>query len=549
MATAGKSIKTLAVFFVCLYAISYPLAAHFLMNEEGTGGVGSIPVQAFQAATLGAFALVGRFGRGSLRNIVDVWTSSAIYILGASCCFAAFCDGSDRWVELSYGARILFWLFVATCFARGSFDVRELRHIALSFWIGAVLQSLIAVHAFATQHVSSIYREVYATTGGAYVSGKMIAAFVFLGMLASLYWFRFEKRFRAVYFSVICIGVLVLLFSYNRAAQLSATVAMCWALGWLFQTRRIKSALLFVFLLIALGMILGAFGETFLVRWQNIRADGGSGRDKLLVAAVNRLMAPESLSTLFFGCGYCQTKNLMYEACGAHIGTHSDLFDALTVYGLVGGVFYLLIVQRLLGLKSGIERREPEYFFIRLATIFIVLIGLLTGMFQGTYAFFFILALCHYWRAVYFDRLRRPVVDAPGMAPFPPPPPLPQRPLGEPFPFVPEGAQDAQPPFDPDRRAPDPAAHAFPPPAFENAPRAFDERPPRRRSLSQRKKRSQATNAGERDEREKKDDAAATKRANVSATSDSESQEIRPDAAAYLWNLNAFSDLTVDEEK
>ena len=87
----------------------------------------------------------------------------------------------------------------------------------------------------------------------------------------------------------------------------------------------------------------------------------------------------------------------MYEACGAYIGTHSDLFNFLTVYGVIGGVFYLVIAARLFFVNfKTIHNNSIENLFLRAATLFILLTGLFTGLFQATYTFFMLVVLQYY---------------------------------------------------------------------------------------------------------------------------------------------------------
>ncbi len=392
------SIKKLAINYLCLYAVLYPLIAHFLMNGEGTGGVGSAPVQALQFLTLVACFCVGKLGKASVRESLDVWTVGSLYFACASLYLAVFFAEEERFVEITYAARFITWFLFAAIVARGSFGIEQLSRLAGSFLIGAFLQGTLAIWAFKTRSVGSIYNEVYATTGGAYVSGKMIVSFVTLGVFLAAYWFFTKKRLRWAYIVSILVGLLVILFSYNRATQLSLSIVVMLGGVWLIRNKKVKA----VFLLAMLFVVFAAFlsssvGNSFLLRWQNIQEDGGSGRVKLVRAAVENLVDPDSLLTLIFGIGYHQTKLLMYQACGAYIGTHSDFFDFLTVYGLVGGVFYVGIVRKILALGNGLPRLSLERLCIRSSALFIILTGLCTGLFQGTYTFFMLFTLCRYW--------------------------------------------------------------------------------------------------------------------------------------------------------
>ncbi len=393
------SLKTLAVFYICLYAIFYPLAAHLLMPQEGTNGVGSSSVQVFQALVLVALFFVGQFGRQSFHRLLDVWIVGVVYFTSATLCFAVSYDSTSRMIELAYGGRFILWFLFASIISRGSFEPRRLAALATSFWLGCLIQGSLAATAIITRSGGSIYREVFATTGGAYVSGKMVVAFVTLGAFMSIYWFVRDSRRRIVYFCALALATLVILFSYNRSAQLSLALVCIWSLYWLFRTGRIKTATFLVAVLVSSGALLVAlFDETFMVRWMNIHEDGGSGRDKLIGAALHNAMNPHSLASLLFGQGYEHTKTLMYEACGSRIGAHSDLFDFLTTYGLVGLGFYFWCVVRLLDLKRGIEFHSWEYLCVRVSTFFVIFMGLFTGLFQSSYVFIMLFTFVYYWR-------------------------------------------------------------------------------------------------------------------------------------------------------
>lgn len=392
------SLHKLAVDYLCLYAVLYPLLAHFLMNESGTGGVGSTPVQALQFLTLVACLYVGKFGKSSVRESVDVWIVGSIYFGCAALYLATFFAEDERFVEITYAARFIMWFLFAAIVVRGSFGIRQLEKLSFSFLLGTFFQGLLAIWAFKTQNVGSIYKEVYATTGGAYVSGKMIVSFVTLGIFLASYWLMTSLRSRWFFSLSIFVGFLVILFSYNRATQLSLTIVVLLDGFWLFRNKKIKA----VFLLAIIAILIGAFlsssaGDSFLLRWQNIQDDGGSGRVKLVRAAVKNIIEPDSMSTLLFGKGYHQTKLIMYQACGAFIGAHSDFFDFLTVYGLVGGAFYLWIVLKILTMNHDLPSGSPEYLCIRSSGVFIIIAGLFTGLFQGTYTFFMLFTLCRYW--------------------------------------------------------------------------------------------------------------------------------------------------------
>lgn len=383
---------------MCLYAMFYPLLAHVLMEGTETGGVGSTPIQALQLLTLVACFVVGKIGKATLRGSIDAWCVGAVYFACASFCLAVFFAENEKKVEIAYAARFIMWFLFAAIVMRGAFSCRQLEKLSLSFLLGMFLQGILAIWAFATHSGESIYKEVYATTGGVYVSGKMIVSFVALGVFLATYWLITRRQARWFYLISILIGCLVVLFSYNRATQLSLCVVILFDGFWLFYSKKIKIVfLLMIAIVVVAAFFTSSFGDAFLLRWQNLPSDGGSGRVKLVRAALDNFFKPESVGTFIFGRGYHQTKELMFQACGAYIGTHSDLLDFLTAYGLVGVLFYLWIALKILTLGRGASRRSIEYLFIRSSALFVILTGLVTGLFQGTYLFFMFFTLCRYW--------------------------------------------------------------------------------------------------------------------------------------------------------
>ncbi len=390
--------RNLAVNYLCFHAVFYPLLTHFLMSESETGGVGSAPVHALQLLALLACLVIGWSARATRPRRFDIWTIGIFYFTCASFLLAEFYAENEKLVEIAYAARFIMWFLFAAIITRGKLNLGQLTKLSASFLAGTFIQGMLAIWAFKTQSGTSIYNEVYATTGAANVSGKMIVAFVTLSLFLASYWFFTSQRFRWLYLVSLCVGMLVILFSYNRATQLSLTIVILLDGFWLFRNSNVKAVFLLAIIAFAVGGFLSSeFGEAFLLRWQNIHVDGGSGRVKLVRAALENFANPDSMNALLFGKGYHQTKLLMYQACGAYIGTHSDLLDFLTVYGLIGGCFYFWIAWKILTFGRGLPTRSLEYLCIRSCGVFIILTGLITGVFQGTYTFFMLFTICQYW--------------------------------------------------------------------------------------------------------------------------------------------------------
>ncbi len=392
------SFRNLAINYLCLYAILYPLLAHILMEEGGTGGVGSVPVHFLQLSAFIAFFGISKLGSESLRSGVDVWIVASFYFICEALYLAVFFAEDAKIVEIAYAARFIMWFLFATIITRQSLEIRQLEKLAFSFLIGIFIQELLAMWAFNTQNVGSIYKEVYATTGGVNVSGKTVVSFVTLGIFLAFYWLVVTRRGRWIFAIPIFVGLLVILFSYNRATQLSFALVLLFDAFWLFRGRKIRTFFILGIAIIAAWVFLtSSFGESFLLRWQRIRVDGGNGRIKLIRAALGALVNPESMRSLLFGRGYSETRLLMFRACGDYVGTHSDLFDFLTMYGIVGGGFYAWIAFRILTIGRNLPRRSLEYLCVQSVGAFIILTGLMTGSFQSTYTYVMFFTICQYW--------------------------------------------------------------------------------------------------------------------------------------------------------
>ena len=391
------SIKHLLVRFLCLYAMLYPLVAHFCMSFGDGSGLGSLPLQVFQGVTLLTFVALGRWNHKFQIYVFDFWYQASIYYALISLGLAFFIADNEIAIELVYAIRIISWFLFASLVTRGVFSKRDIEALSRSFLFGVLFQGLLGIWAFKTHNVASIYKEVYATTGGAFVSGKMIVSFLALGAFFSMYKIFTNNHLKLFHFVIVCSSFLVILFSYNRSAQLGLFFVLLYTIKWLIENRHFKSLYLVVLLtFIIIFYLTSTLGDGFLFRWQNIQEDGGSGRTKLVAAVVRHFKDSSSVVSCIFGIGYCQTKSLMYQACGSYIGTHSDLLDLTTSYGLIGGLLYVIAIYKMWRLNMGLPKTCLEYYFIRISTLFVISMGLVTGLFQGTYTFIMLFTFCSY---------------------------------------------------------------------------------------------------------------------------------------------------------
>lgn len=398
----GVSLKNFALFVLCFYAAVYPLFAYMFMIEKEEGA-GTIAVQLFQATPILALAYLWRFRRKarSLKEYVDVWTISFVYFTAASTYFALFYTTENQVSELVYAARFLSWFFLAATLKRLDLEPKFWERLAKSFWTGAIIQCGIAIYGFAVGSRaggSSIYTNVYATTGSTDVSGKTVVAFVVLAIALSVYWSFVKRSSRLIYASAVVMGLAVVLCSYNRAAQLGLAVAYVFAFQWCVRKKRLGAAAAMLVLLAPMALFLFSnYGQQFTARWALVRDDRGSGRAEMLEIALRSVSSPPSTGVLWFGRGSFQTREMMYEEIGSRIGLHNDLCDFVIMYGLVGGALYLWSACSLLSFQRRTPPASIENSFTRSATIFVLLTGLVTGMYQATYVFFMLVSTQYYF--------------------------------------------------------------------------------------------------------------------------------------------------------
>lgn len=396
----GFSLRTLSLNVLCFYAALYPVVAHFFMSDSEAG---TLVVQVFQTAPILALAYLLRFRdktRG-LKSYVDVWTISLVYFTCAASYFALFYAPENQFAEIVYSARFLSWFWFAATLRRVVIEPAFGERLAKSFWLGATSQCCIALWGAIwglRSGVVSTYSKVEATTGSANVSGKTVVAFVVLGIALSAYWFLTKRRFKLLYLATGIAGLAVVLYSYNRASQLGLAVAYCCVLLACLRQKRFKAAgALLGALLVFATFIASSYGSRFAARWEMVVDDHGSGRLEMIEIAGRSLIDPPSSGVFWFGRGVYQTKEMMYEEIGSYIGMHNDVLDFAIVYGAAGAGLWLWTIYTVLSFHKFVPRRAVEKYFVSAASVFIVLTGLFTGLFQATYVYFMLIATQYYF--------------------------------------------------------------------------------------------------------------------------------------------------------
>ncbi len=393
----GTTLKGLAFAFLCFYAVCYPIGALLLLNQDSEG-VGSLALQAFQGATVIALLFFWKVRR--LSRIFNFWFWASVYFVIVALYMSLFRAFDERTVEITYALRFILWFIFALALEIDFFSPKQIKTIVRCFWLGAIVQCCVAIVCYAFGlGGGSIYSDINASAGSKYVSGKMVVSFVLLEIILSLYWFIRSQKRRVPFLLALLLSFSVILFSFNRAGQLGLAVAVLWGISWLIRKNRVKllSGVFFA-IVVAVAFLASTKGDIFLDRWRQIERDEGSGRVEILNTAVNNIWDPKSPEALFIGRGYHKTKNLMNNVFGIRIGTHSDLLDFATSYGLVGLAFYIGIISRFFSFSGRIADNSLERFCCRATTVAFVVMSLVTGVFQGTYAVLMFLFISYYYR-------------------------------------------------------------------------------------------------------------------------------------------------------
>ena len=394
------SLKNISLNVLCFYAMAYPLVVQCFMSGAETGTLG---VQLFQLLPILALAYLWKFRRKarSLKYYIDVWTISLVYFTSAAIYFALFYATERQFSEIVYCARFLSWFWLAATLRRVDLEPAYWERLAKSFWIGATSQCVIALWGTVwgfQNGLASTYSNVEATTGSADVSGKTVVAFVVLGIALSTYWFLTKRRLKLLYASTGLAGMAVVLCSYNRASQLGLAVAYFCALLACLHKKRFKAAgaLLGIFLVFGI-FIASSYGSRFVTRWETVVSDKGSGRVAMIEIAGKCISDPPSVGVFWFGRGVFQMQEMMYEEIGTHIGMHNDALDFAIAYGVVGGALCFWVICSVLNYRKYAPKHAIENYFLGSTSIFVVLTGLCTGMFQATYVYFMLISTQYYF--------------------------------------------------------------------------------------------------------------------------------------------------------
>ncbi|MBR4975722.1 MAG: O-antigen ligase family protein, partial [Thermoguttaceae bacterium] len=315
--------------------------------------------------------------------------------------FALFYAEENQFSEIVYSARFLSWFWLAATLRRVDLEPAFWERLAKSFWIGATSQCAIAVWGTfwgLRNGLASTYSNVEATTGAVDVSGKTVVAFVVLGIALSTYWFLTKRRLKLVYAATALAGTAVVLFSYNRASQLGLAVAYGCVLLACLHKKRFKAALSLMGILLSFGVfICSSYGSRFATRWETVVSDKGSGRVAMIEIAGECLADPPSSGVFWFGRGVFQMQEMMYEEIGTYIGMHNDALDFAIAYGVAGAALCVWAICSVLNFRKRAPKYSIERYFMGAASVFVVLTGLCTGMFQATYVYFMLISTLYYW--------------------------------------------------------------------------------------------------------------------------------------------------------
>ncbi len=134
-----------------------------------------------------------------------------------------------------------------------------------------------------------------------------------------------------------------------------------------------------------------SFDQAIEMRFEeaDIRKGGtGSGRSFFWMESIDYIMNVDSFVDILFGEGYGSSSQIMFKRLGIYVGTHSEIFDLLLNFGIVGLVFFFFYI--IIFLKFMFESHFNHlYVIVFIITIsFVVFTG---GFFDPNFSAIFFL--------------------------------------------------------------------------------------------------------------------------------------------------------------
>ena len=293
--------------------------------------------------------------------------------------------------------KIFYWVVLAIAHFALVTDGVWAKRVLISIVVGTLIASLSILLGFVVGGRNVYAHEGITASVGFFQSGKTIAGPLIVGMIAAwIIWFRDHRSGTALLMLVMLVALLA---TQARAGQVALVLALA-----AIAVRRIvlkRQAPVFKLATLAAAVFASAalFGlivilrEVVFARWEDVAdvATAGSGRLTLWIAAVQELLTRNWLE-LAFGAGYESALQVSQDAVGVKLHLHSDLFDLLVMFGVVGLLGYTVLAAGAMRIGS-LARVAPNLAeAIWMVVVVWVVSGFLTGQLFGEYAMVFYFA-------------------------------------------------------------------------------------------------------------------------------------------------------------
>ncbi|MBN1983384.1 MAG: hypothetical protein JW795_17740 [Chitinivibrionales bacterium] len=403
-----SSIEQKAFYSLCFFAVCNPILAQigFLFMPSGIAGLSLM--QLFQGCffvVVIGFLFLLRSGHCPLLTklwillglFATAWTINQIKTM-----LSVYHDATFMRIEMIHYFKILvsimLWIFAVKTIT----DQRQ-SHLLLSCIIAGSLVTAAAIFYFYFSAKGLIagyaYAGVRASTGAEGVSGKGTAGFLLTALFILLAIKNIPLAIRLP--AILSIGSATFLI-FDRSSQIAFCCSMLWSIIWALRTKNshtqkrvfsVLAALVLCFLLYI------AFNGTqqLSARWTRDLSHGliGSGRNLFYSAATQWIVLQSGVWDLLFGIGFGNILPLMHEACGLYIHTHSDFFDTITMWGVLGLLFYLYLFFTAYTTFSKQDHKSIQYLASSCIILSFLIMSLITGQFESTQSMFCFMTASH----------------------------------------------------------------------------------------------------------------------------------------------------------
>lgn len=279
--------------------------------------------------------------------------------------------------------QIMYWCTMWVLAARTLTTAAISRKVLTAFALGSLITAGSVYWGYVTgASLTQAYHEVRASSG-LFSSGKGIAGSLAAAALIFAYSSVSLRRGLYLLFAALC--AVASFLTYARAGMVALGVALVWASVWaLVRTRPSKwMRRLVVILTLSAVLVVALIGvKDFERRWDDLNDNKRAGSGRVLMWSIaSDAFAETGLSQQLFGIGIEGMYDLMYSRIGNSAHTHSDLFDLLTIGGLVGLLCGLTVPVSIIRLGSSLRSTSPEYGLFWCIACIMAAQSLLTGQF------------------------------------------------------------------------------------------------------------------------------------------------------------------------